>query len=250
VRLAVTAAKYVGKQMVELASAAVKLGQHGWQMLRASAKFAVENTGKLLSQAKNFAADVPGLLRTAATKAVQNTKAGLEALGRKTVNLAESNARFRGEPFAFGRGSRSQRVQSIVDEAARASGINRLSTLVDDVIYDSAGSYFTVINGRRILAVGPSAFGRTRAGQLLEAAHELVHAQQFSKIALRRFGGDFRAAANYFFGPQFRFGSPLYARGERVAETVARLRINRYLGGINAQQWGVGSRYISGWRIR
>jgi hypothetical protein len=87
--------------------------------------------------------------------------------GRSLPTMAAG--RFRGERFAFGTAARSERVSVLVDDAARASGIPDLSGLVDDVVYDRAGSYFTVISGRRILSVGDSAFGRTRLGQLQEA---------------------------------------------------------------------------------
>ena len=57
------------------------------------------------------------------------------------------------------------------------------------------------------------------------------------------------AAAQYWFGPLFEFGSQLYARGERVAETVALLRIGRYLGEVPAEVVAACRRYIEGWRI-
>jgi hypothetical protein len=46
----------------------------------------------------------------------------------------------------------------MVDEAAQASGVN-LRSLVDDVIYDPAGSYFTMINGKRPVNHGSSQLG-------------------------------------------------------------------------------------------
>jgi len=82
----------------------------------------------------------------------------------------------------------------------------------------------------------------------MEAAHEIVHAQQFARMTARQFGGNMAAAEAHFFGPQFTFGSQMYARGERVAETVARLRVNNYLAGMSAQQWGTSTRYINGWK--
>ena len=186
-------------------------------------------------------------LKTSLTKATATVKNGLQSL-RVRGSATTSGARFRGEPFAFGNGTRSQRVAALVDEAARASGVDNIYSLVDDVVYDSAGSYFSVINGRRVLSIGDSAFGRTRTGQLLEAAHEIVHAQQFQRVATRRFGGNQTAAADYFFGPDFAFGSQLYARGERVAETVARLRVDAFTGGLSPQQAAASTRYINGWR--
>jgi len=118
------------------------------------------------------------------------------------------------------------------------SNLNYIYSLVDVVKYDPTGLYFNVWKGQRILAIGDSPFERTFAGQLMEAAHEIVHPQQFARKTDRRFGGNMAAAARYFFGRQFTFGSPMYAYRERVAETVARLRIDEYLGGLSPQQWG------------
>jgi hypothetical protein len=154
-------------------------------------------------------------------------------------------ARFRGDPFAFGTGARSARVQAIVDEATRASGISDLSTLVDDVVYDPAGSYFTVINGRRVLSVGDSAFGRTGVGQLMEAGHEIVHAQQFDRFMARGGYATIDDAADAFFN---NVSDQVYARQERVAEYLSRLRINQHVGGMSPEQWGASTRYINGWR--
>jgi hypothetical protein len=186
-----------------------------------------------------------GIAGGLAGEIVRGRLRGTWAVRRGTAPTS-TTARFRGEPFAFGQGARSQRVQSIVDEAARASGINDVSRLVDDVIYNPAGSYFTVQNGRRILSLGDSAFGRTRTGQLLEAAHEIVHAQQFQRFAARRFAGQsIDDAADAFFSVSDR----IYARQERVAEHLARLRISRHVGGLTPQQWGASTRYINEYRV-
>jgi hypothetical protein len=128
----------------------------------------------------------------------------------------------------------------------QGSGIIDLSTLVDDVVYDPAGSYFTVVNGRRILSIGGSAFERNRVGQLQEAAHELVHAQQFQKYRSRGSFASIDDAANAFFKPSRR----VYARQERVAEHLSRLRIRRYRGGMSPEQWAASTRYINSWKRR
>jgi LysM repeat protein len=155
-------------------------------------------------------------------------------------------ARFRGEPFAFGTGTRSERVSAMVNEAARASGIDDLSGFVDDILYDPRGSYFTVADGRRVLSVGDSAFARTRIGQLQEAAHELVHAQQFERYWSRGRFSNIDQAADGFF----RVADRVYARQERVAEYLSRLRIHRYVGGMSAEQWAASTRYINSWSPR
>lgn len=160
------------------------------------------------------------------------------------VSPAGGSARFYGKPFAFGTGSRSARVSSLVDEAAAASGIDDLARYVDDVVYDPAGSYFTVENGHLILSIGHSAFARTRTGQLLEAGHELVHAQQFERFMTRGGYKSVDDAADHFFTVSDR----IYARQERVAEHLSRLRIRKYLGGMSPQQWAAGTRYIDEYR--
>jgi len=172
--------------------------------------------------------------------------AGAGMSGVRAAGQDVTAARFHGEPFAFGNGSRLQRVESIVREAARVSRVD-MGSLVDDVVYDPKGSYFTVTSGRRVLSLGDSAFGRTGSGQLMEAAHEIVHAQQFQRFAARQFAGqsvDDAAAA--FFSVSDR----VYARQERVAEYLARLRVHKEGGGVTPQQWGASTKYIEGWRPR
>jgi hypothetical protein len=162
----------------------------------------------------------------------------------RVASQVANAARFRGEPFAFGAGTRMARTTALVNEAARASKIDDLSRYVDVIKYDPAGSYFTVEKGRRILSIGDSAFRRTRAGQLLEAAHELVHAQQFERFMARGNLQSLDNAADTFFSVSDR----IYARQERVAEHLSRLRIREYLGRLSSQQWGVGTRYINGYK--
>jgi len=137
-------------------------------------------------------------------------------------------------------------VNSIVGEASHASGIDNIYSIVDDVVYDPAGSYFTVIGGRRVLSIGDSAFGRTRPGQLLEAGHEIVHAQQFYRFASRGGYSSVDDAADSFFSVSDR----VYARQERVAEHLSRLRMAEHLGGLSPQQWGASTRYINKWKTQ
>src|SRR5437764_15094023 len=90
-------------------------------------------------------------------------------------------ARFRGQPLAFGSGARAPRVTALLDEASRASGL-RLSDLVDEVRYLQGSSYFEVIGSKRVMVIGSEAFGKTRAGQLIEGSHEIGHAQVFDRL--------------------------------------------------------------------
>ena len=167
-------------------------------------------------------------------------------VGRRADDVPGGKARFRGEPFAFGRGSRLDRATELADEAARASGLRSIYDVVDEVRYVRGASYFSVVDERRVLHVGSNAFGRTRAGQLMEVSHEIVHAQQWQR-ALRRSDGNFEAAYEEFFENQ-PFGSAGYAFDEMVAERLARMRVRRFLGDLSPQQAGTATRYINYWR--
>jgi len=147
---------------------------------------------------------------------------------------------------AFGTGARDARVTALLDEAAAASGVD-LSKLVDEILYVQGASSFEVIGGRRVLAIGSNAFGRTRAGQLVEAAHEIAHAQYFDRYFARRLG--FTEAVEEYFSLERSFGTPLYAREEVLVERLAQWRISHYLGGLAPQQSAASTRYINGWLI-
>ena len=148
-------------------------------------------------------------------------------------------------PQAFGTGARLVRAKAIVAEAAKASGI-QISKYVDEVRYAAnSSSFFEVTTaGRRILTIGSQAFGRTRAGQILEGAHELVHAQQYA-LALQRAGGNVAAAIKAFNSAKF--GSAAYAADEVMAETLALRRVAAYLK-LSPQQVAAASKYIKGWQ--
>ena len=167
-------------------------------------------------------------------------------LAAATEVASDAAARFRGEPFAFGNGVRSLRAEAMVSEAARASRIPDVTKLVDTIRYEAnSSSYFTVEAGKRVLTIGSAAFEKTRAGQLLEGAHELAHAQVFDRLVSKL--GRAAAEAEYF-GPKYAFGSPQYAREEQVVERVARMRVRDYLGGLNPQQEAASTRYINSWK--
>ena len=87
--------------------------------------------------------------------------------------------------------------------------------------------------------------GRSRSMLLREAAHELVHAEQFAKAVVRN-GGDISAARRVFQRPS------IYreAVDEVVAETVAQRRIGRYLGGLSESTLKWSNKYIQDFRIR
>jgi hypothetical protein len=150
--------------------------------------------------------------------------------------------KFRGEPFAFGVGARSERVATIVDEAGRAAGVD-LASLVDEIRYAQGNSGFDVVKGRRVLSIGSDAFGRTGTGQLMEALHEIGHAEYFAK-RVRQMGWD-RAEFESFWGGSFTFWMPDYLREEQVVERLARMRSRRYLGELSSQEASASTRYIN-----
>jgi hypothetical protein len=158
-----------------------------------------------------------------------------------------TSPRFRGEPNAFGTGSRSERVNNLVDEAARAANIDDIYNYVDDISYavgDSSSFYVDDV-GVRYLQISSDVFGKTKAGQLIEASHEIVHAQQYAKI-LNNLNGDAKAASNIF--NSYNFGSMKYAWDEMVAEKLAMLRVKSHLGGLTPQQIGHTTRYVNNWK--
>ena len=107
-------------------------------------------------------------------------------------------------------------------------------------------SVYVDLEGRRTIAIGPAGFRRTRAGQILEATHELVHAKQFD-ILVQKYNGDIRKAYDQFTSLKFR--SPEYAFREVVTEHYALRLIGRnYFGGLSPQQKGASIRYMNGWR--
>jgi hypothetical protein len=166
-----------------------------------------------------------------------------EALGA-ALGPSSNAARFRGKPFAFGSGTREARVVALLGEASRASGV-RLSNLVDEIRYVQGSSYFDVVGNTRVLAIGSDAFGKTRAGQLIEGAHEIAHAQVFERLVSQQGFGN---AVNDYFGAARGFGTWLYAREEVLVERIALGRVRRYLGGLTPQQEAASIRYIKTWR--
>jgi RHS repeat-associated protein len=152
-----------------------------------------------------------------------------------------------GEPFAFGRGLRDARAQALVEEAAQASGIE-LSRYVDTVLYNpglgaKAGFRYDTYYGRTII-IGPDTFRQTKAGQLVTAAHELVHAQKFDFV-LRQSNFDPLIAREVFERTyHLDYNALNYLQFEIVAEKLALRRVERYLGGVSPQLKGVSTRYI------
>jgi hypothetical protein len=183
-----------------------------------------------------------------AARVEQETRASTNAVRQTAAaeTKADVVAKFRGEPLAFGSGARSLRAEAMVSEAAKASNISDVKKYVDVVRYQAgSSSYFTVEAGQRVLAIGSAAFGKTKAGQLIEAAHELAHAQMFDKF-VQKLG---RAAAEAeYFAPHRNFGTALYAREEQVVERLARMRVRDHLGGLTPQQEAYSTKYIDSWK--
>jgi len=137
----------------------------------------------------------------------------------------------------------------LFDRAARASGIRDTGALVDKVVFSRTveNSAFDFIGGKRVMTISESVFNKTRAGQLIEVAHEFKHAQQFERFAAR-FPGTYAEAAEEFFRGSF--AARNYARQEVIAETVARSRVKRFLGGLSDAEWARSQKYIRKWLSR
>ena len=141
--------------------------------------------------------------------------------------------------------SSSSRAVAAVNEASVASGLTGRN-LVDKVLVRSANSAFKVqSNGRRILYLNKSVVNQSNHGMLLrEAAHELVHAQQYAKL-LARAGGNVATARRAFnVSPR----SYRYAVDEVVAETLARWRIGNYLGRFSQETLEWSNNYLRRWQ--
>lgn len=121
----------------------------------------------------------------------------------------------------------SAEVRNVVDEAAKASGLDA-KKLVDKVTRSGANSSsFTVDpkTGQRILDLGEDAF-RSKQGKLFDAAHELGHAEDYANT-VRRHGGDTKKALKEFNNPSKKD----YALDEVLVENRSHNRVANYLKG-------------------
>ncbi|WP_148650243.1 hypothetical protein [Lysobacter capsici] len=133
----------------------------------------------------------------------------------------------------------------MIDEAARAAGIDDI--YMDAVTYESGPSYFDILSGLRTINIGSDAFSKTAADQLIEASHEIAHAQVFNKMSKSMgFDATFQEA---FLNPERNFGRPLYAREEQLVERLARWRVRRHSGGLSPQQEAASTKYIDNWKL-
>jgi RHS repeat-associated protein len=141
----------------------------------------------------------------------------------------------------------SQVGNRLLREAGRAATLNS-SDYVDVAQFHLFGPGFDVIDrgvnfGQRVMFIDPGTLLRGRLGRLLVVSHELVHAQQYTDT-LSRFGGDVPAAISAFSNP-----SPFqYAVDEIIAESVARARLQGYVGELPIGLLADSERYISSWR--
>jgi hypothetical protein len=154
----------------------------------------------------------------------------------------------RGEPYAFGTGTRSERATALIKHAATALGRKHASSLVDTVVYDPAErapSFWVDPNtGERIITINPATFGKTKAGQLIAGAHELIHAEAWER-ALNENAGDLAATHRQIFIPEFTL---IYATREIETERRAVQSVARLLGRLTPQQVGHSTRYFEKWQ--
>lgn len=131
-------------------------------------------------------------------------------------------------------------AQRLVDEAAQHMGFADVSRYVDEVrvtdgswslgseiMTDGGSSFFTVFEGRRILALSPTQInGSGQAGKLITAAHELVHAKSFNWLS-----GSSPLPLDDFTTRHFSHApyTGAYMREEILAEGIAQRRVLRAL---------------------
>jgi hypothetical protein len=206
----------------------------------AAARFTAQRAAAV-AEAKGFAAEA-AVLRQEARALVSAERTAAE-----TRSLASAGSvKFSGDPYAFGTGSRLERVDAIISEAVKSAGAKDIYKLVDEIYYGTGSSRFEVdeYTGIRSLTIGSNAFNKTAAGQLIEANHEIAHAQVFDKL-VKKLG--YEAAYEESFVNRYH-GSKGYAREEQLVERLARWRVRHYLGGLSPQQEAVSTLYIRGWR--
>jgi hypothetical protein len=108
-----------------------------------------------------------------------------------------------------------------------------LSKYVDDVVYTSGNSpWFSVVNGRRTIALNANTLRKTEAGQLITAIHELSHSRHSALLG----------HTNYMDMYKIQRG-----RIEVLVESRALRTAERYLGGLSPQQIADSMRYINSW---
>lgn len=131
-------------------------------------------------------------------------------------------------------------ARQLVADAAEAAGLE-VADFVDEVKYWRDCSKFDLVDDKRIIFIGEAALVKSPPGRLIEALHELGHAEVFSK-RVARFGWD-RAIDDTFYG--ICAHGPLYYYEEQVVERLARMRARRYLGGLTPQPQGASTRYLN-----
>ena len=220
-----------------------------------SGTFAMHNAVRSGLQAWTITGDVVGMAQSS-YNVIGGQADWSDGLGfLPTVGWAAGASRIATARYAGPRGwsplvhtCSDRRATAAVYEAITASGLNG-SNLVDKVLVTQAGSSFKVLkDGTRLLYLNEDVVnGTSRSFLLREAAHEIVHAQQFAKN-LSSVEGDLAEARKLFNVPQSSFR---YAIDEAVAETLARQRISQYLGGGMSQstlEWS--NQYTREWRSR
>jgi len=173
---------------------------------------------------------------------ILETKAGqLSSFGYTRKKLSSHKFQATVKSFNYGQqrllftGRQQHRAKAIIDEAAQAVGI-KLSNYIDDVVFTTGNApFFTVINGRRVIALNKSTLRKTSAGQLIDAVHELSHARHARKLGYQKYMQMYGASiANR-------------ARIEVLVESRALNTVRRYFGELTPQQKSWSSRYIKDW---
>ncbi|MCP3927212.1 MAG: hypothetical protein GY714_32030 [Desulfobacterales bacterium] len=160
-------------------------------------------------------------------------------------SLSLKSAKFSGEPFAFGHGTRSERALNLVTETAALTN-TKVYRYVDDITYSQGSSWFDLIEGKRVLNIGSNTFNKSRAGQMTDVLHEVTHAKKWKHTLDYKYKGNFNMAYEDFFMSK-PFGSNGYAFDEVIAEKLSIKKLKRTTE-LTPQQIGASTKYIKGWR--
>jgi hypothetical protein len=263
------AANFTAAAVADPGEAADEIGNtasHAWHTLEAAYNQAAargqgsEFVGQIFGQGAILVgtAMVPGGAEADAVEAIGDGGRATELLGdagkltdaADAASTGEGAAKpiARGEPYAFGNGTRSERAVALINRSAPALGRKDASSLVDTVVYDPAARapsfWVDPDTGERIITINPATFDKTKAGQLITATHELIHAEAWER-ALSENAGDLAATHRQIFIPEL---SLTYATREIQTERRALQSVERLLGSLTPQQVGHSTRYIEKWQ--
>ncbi len=148
-----------------------------------------------------------------------------------------------GSEKLYHQGANADRAREIMDEAAKASG-RKLDDYVDDVVYTTGSDpWFAVVNNRRIIAIDRATLNGPRHIQLINGVHELNHARHSARFTWEKYLGMIRTTKNAPVSLKIQ-AQRMKGRIEYLVETRALRIVDKYLGGLTAQQKIESHQYI------